>query len=265
MNKKGENKKFSPCIFSPKNRRGSHIDVILSFIIFISFIVFFYAMIQPNIISKADKTAFLNYMGGELIKNLTGAEINTISFQVNPSYLHSCLQLVDFTGSAEISSMNLVLKNLTGTAFTAYKSGNDLYISMNPDQNTRFFKAYYSPNFNPVGDWGLFSSECNFLLGYETSDYSINKKENYTSIYIWEDRINSLIDTYNNNYDSLKSQFNIPPKDNFGFGFIYQNQTTITTDKTAPTTANTYSGTFPVAYISANNNLEAGNLIVKVW
>jgi hypothetical protein len=247
-----------------KDKRGSHIDVILSFVIFISFIVFFYAMIQPNITSKADKTAFLDYMGAELIKNLTGNNLTAISIHVEPQSPHSCLRLGNFMSNAGISSMSLVLKNLTGATFPTYKSGSDLYIDMSQGQSAEFFKAYYSPSFNLIAENTLGNCDPALTLDTLPNSYSINKKEDYTSYYIWGNSINQLITNYNNDYGSVKNWFNLSSTDNFGFGFTYQNQTTVRTNETVPVSVNIYSGAFPTAYISGNN-LEAGNLIVRVW
>jgi hypothetical protein len=250
------------------NKRGSHIDVILSFIIFIAFIVFFYAIIQTNVIAKSDKTAFLNFMGGQLVKNLTGINLTAISIQLNPNNPRSCLVLTGFQGSAGINSMSLVLKNLTGETFPVYKSGGDLYIDMSQNQNAKFFKVYYSPNFNIIADNVL--GACNPALQVNPPNnppntYSINKKEDYTSNYIWESSISSLINSYKQDYISVKEWFNVSIKDNFGFSFTYQNNTIVSTNETIPLTINVYSQTFPVAYISANNSLQSGNLIVRVW
>jgi len=249
------------------NKKGSHVDVILSFIIFIAFIVFFYAIIQTNVIAKADKTAFLNFVGGQLMKNLTGTNITAISLQVNPNSPDNCLVLTDFQGSAGISSMSLVLKNITGEDFPAYKSGSDLYIDMSQNQNAKLFKAYYSPDFNVLADNGL--DLCNALQinppNNPPNTYSISKEEDYTSSYILESSISSLINSTKEDYISVKEWFNVSLKDNFGFSFIYQNNTIVSANEIVPLTINVYSQTFPVAYVSANNSLQSGNLIVRVW
>ncbi len=264
MNKKGENRKFSSCIFSSRNHRGSNVDVILSFVIFISFMVFFYAIIQPNITIKNDRTEFLNYMGGELIKNLTGNNLTAISIQAEPQNPRDCLKLEGFMDNAGISSMSLILRNLTGTAFSAYKSGDDLYIDMAPDENTEFFNAYYSPGLSLIADNPL--GNCNPALREDEppNSYSIDREETYTSYYIWSGEIVKLIDNYNNDYDAVKEWFNLTSRDNFGFNFTYQNETTIGTNDNAPASVNVYSEAFPAVYIS-ESNLEAGNLIVRIW
>ncbi len=277
-NKKGENRKFFPCNFSPKNRkdrmstlllpknrRGSHIDVILSFVIFISFIIFLYAIIQPSLSSKEGKTVFLNYMGNKLIENLTGKNLTMISVLVEPQNPRSCLRLVSFKDNARISSFNVVLKNSTGRTFASYKSGSDLYIDMAPDQNSDLFRVYYSPNFSLIGDNPLGACNPALQLNSPPNSYSINRAETYTSYYAWGNNVAELIGAYNNDYSAVRNWFNLTTLQNFRFDFTYQNGTIIGTEDNIPLSVNIYSEIFPMTYVSDGGNLESGNLIVIVW
>ncbi|MDD5699835.1 MAG: hypothetical protein PHH00_01420 [Candidatus Nanoarchaeia archaeon] len=247
------------------NKRGSHIDVILSFVIFISFIIFLYALIQPSLNSKDGKSVFLNYMGEGLVKNLTGKNLTMISILVEPQNPKPCLKLTGFKSNARINSMAIIVKDSSGRTFASYKSGNDLYVDMTPDQNSELFQVYYSPDFSVIGENTL--GACNPALGLDNppNSYSINRAEAYTSYYAWGNNIAELISTYNNDYSSVKDWFNLTAMQNFRFDFTYQNGTVIGTEDNIPLSANVYSEIFPVVYISPNNNLEAGNLIVRVW
>lgn len=247
------------------DKRGSHIDVILSFVIFISFIIFLYAIIQPSLSSKEGKTVFLNYIGNELVKNLTGKNLTMTSILVEPQNPRSCLKLTGFKDNARISSMAIVVKNSSGMTFASYKSGSDLYIDMTPSQNSKLFHVYYSPDFSVIGDNPL--GPCNPALNLDASPngYSINRAETYTSHYAWGNNTAELISIYNNDYSSVKDWFNLTTMQNFRFDFTYQNGTIIGTEDNIPLSVNVYSEIFPIAYISQNNNLEAGSLIVRVW
>jgi hypothetical protein len=247
-----------------KNRRGSHIDVILSFVIFISFVIFFYAMIQPNITAREGKTAFLNYMESEIARNLSGRDLTAISILAEPQNPHTCLQLTGFAANAGISSLNLVLENSTGSIFPAYKSGGDLYIDMAADPNSKLFNAYYSPDFEVIEDNSLGGCTA-LILDTPPNSYSINREESYTYSYIWGNDIVKLIESYNSDYNSVKEQFDISEVNNFGFDFTYQDGTVIGTQNNIPASAVVYSGNSPVVYVSEGGGLEAGNLIVRVW
>lgn len=266
VNKRGENRKFSPCIFSSKNRKGSHVDVILSFVIFISFIIFFYAMIQSNVLTRGDKTTFLNFMGGKLIENLTGGDLIRINTVISYSGgAQNCIYLDPFATSTGISSFNLIVKNSTGVAFPSSYSGNTLYINTSLDpQSTYSFDIYYSSSFNVITAGTM--NGCKHLLEDNTNGYTIKQIENYSvEDYVWENNIKQLISLYNSSFASVRNEFNLVPSENFRFDFTYQNQTKIGTPNNIPVSVNVYSKLFPIVYVSENGPLEAGNLIVQVW
>ena len=246
------------------NKRGSHIDVILSFVIFISFVVFLYAMMQPNLTSRDSKIAFLNYMGNELAENLTGRNWTMIKTFIEPNSPKPCLSLLSFTTTAKINALNVIIKNATGTNFPAYKSGGDLYIDMSPDENTELLNVYYSPGFALVADNLL--GPCTPSLDSDLPNrYTLDREESYTSDYIWSEDIGKLIDAYDGDYNSVKDWFNLSAMNNFRFDFTYQNGTIIGTEDNIPASVNVYSEILPVVYISEGNNLEAGTLTVRVW
>jgi len=250
-----------------KSKRGSHVDVIISFVIFIGFVVFFYAIIQPNVTTKIGKTAFLDFMGGELIKNLTGGDLMRISTGIQyAGGLSDCVYLDPFATSAGITSFRLNVKNSTGAIFPASYSGNNLYINMSQDkQNNYLFSVYYSSSFSVITSGTM--NGCKHLTTLDSSNhYSIGQIENYSlENYIWENNIKQLISLYNSSYATVKDWFNLSASENFRFDFTYQNQTVIGTGNNIPASISVYSQIFPVVYISQNSSLEAGNLIVRAW
>ncbi|HTZ41844.1 MAG TPA: hypothetical protein VMC07_01390 [Candidatus Omnitrophota bacterium] len=250
-----------------KNKRGSHIDVILSFVIFVSFLILLYSLIQASVMGEQSKNSALDYLGNQIIQNLSSKNLTMISIYLSPQNSRPCLALTGFMANAGISSMRLVLKNSTGTTFPSYKSGNDLYIDMSQFQNSRLFYAYYSPDFNLISDNTLGTCNPALLVNPPNNPpniYSISYEEPYTSSYVWGGDIISLINLTNNNYDSVKNGFNVAKTDNFRFDFIYQNNTKIGMANNLPSSGSIYSKTLPVVYISGKN-LEAGQLIVSVW
>jgi hypothetical protein len=145
------------------NKRGSHVDVIISFIIFVSFIVFSYVLLQPTLTTQQNKESIASSIESSLVNNLS--------------------------------------------------VGNNISAQTISDNNTI-----------------------------------------------------QLINAYNQNYNSVKSWFNISPSDNFGFNFTYQNQTTIGTNDEVPKFSSVYSQAFSVLYITTNNNnTQSGLLTVRVW
>lgn len=245
------------------NKRGSHIDVIISFIIFISFIVFAYAILQPTLTTQEGKTSLASSLDTALANNLSG-NLTTISLAISQTSQANCIQLKDFFNNV-ISNPTITVGNSTGFVFPIYDSGGDLYIdtSSNPQLNL-IFDIYYSPAFNPIQTSGM-PSGCNALQqGSLQNNYVIGQISSSTQ-YIFDFNVIQLIDNYNSNYNSVKNWFNISAQDNFGFNFTYQNLTTIGTNSKVPGFTNVYSQAFPVSYLTSNNSLQSGLLTVRVW
>jgi len=53
------------------SKRGSHVGFILSFVIFVLFILFLYTTIQPAIKIQKEKTLFIDYLKDVLVENFT--------------------------------------------------------------------------------------------------------------------------------------------------------------------------------------------------
>ena len=88
-NKRGQIRKFSLCNFLPENCKGSHVGMILSFVIFVGFLFFVFTILQPKLNFSGNKQDFLDYLELELIKNVSAnfsiANIN-INEASNPNF-----------------------------------------------------------------------------------------------------------------------------------------------------------------------------------
>lgn len=246
------------------NKRGSHVDVIISFIIFISFIVFAYVILQPTLTTQADKTTLTNSLDTALAANLSGGNnLTIISFSAKQSTVKNCLQLSSFINNANIKT-TLVLRNSTGAIFPVYNSSGDLYVdvSSNPQLNY-FFDVYYSPAFNPVASGTL--PNCNLLQqGSSANNYMIGQIST-SSQYIYDFNIIRLINSYNANYGLIKNWFNLSGSDNFGFNFTYQNQSVTGTTYKVPAFTNVFAQGFPILYVNGNSSIQSGLLTIRVW
>ena len=68
---------ISCCNFFQKNRKGSHVGVVVSFVVFVTFLVFLYLIIQPATIRERDKQYILDYLKLNLVSNSTIALIKS--------------------------------------------------------------------------------------------------------------------------------------------------------------------------------------------
>ena len=247
------------------NKRGSNVDIIISFMIFISFLVFFYAMTSSSMRFQQDKSSDLNYLQEELTKNMT-SNLTIISVLTNsPGSTPNSLKLlgmVDNLNNLEIP-LNIVVANSTGTVFNSVNSGSDLYIDTSSGTgNPMLFDIYYSPLFNTISS-GTLTSPQSLKLNANTNNYTIEQVQEMN--YLFDFNIIQLIDEYDSNYTGVKNQLNLPPTDNFGFNFTYQNLTSIGTNDPKKIGTVVYSKLFPVLYLDKNSSIQEGNLIIRVW
>ena len=69
MKKKGAKMVLSHCNILEKNHRGSHVGVVISFVIFVTFLTFLYAILQPAIKLSGDEPGTLKYIEEKIIEN----------------------------------------------------------------------------------------------------------------------------------------------------------------------------------------------------
>ncbi len=72
------------------NKRGSHVGMMISFVIFITFLVFLYSILQPVIKTRQDKELVLDSLKTELLNMLNETtsvtEINELADRYNADY-----------------------------------------------------------------------------------------------------------------------------------------------------------------------------------
>ena len=64
------------------NKLGSHVGMIISFVIFITFIVFLYSVVKPAITTGEDKKTILSALEMQILNNIS-ANLTSASIQVN--------------------------------------------------------------------------------------------------------------------------------------------------------------------------------------
>ncbi len=249
-----------------KNKRGSHVGMIISFVVFITFIVFLYSILKPAVTSAEDKRTVLNYIEGKIEENLS-AEFMEISVkiidnpEVSPGVYYKCVRFEQFFTLIGTPPCCTIAKNETGNRQeTYYDSKWFSEMEMNRVNETNlFFKIYYSPEFDELGPPdGLYCKEVKWdNKAYEIS--SIDSDE-----YIFEENIYDLMNYYNNHYEELKTELSIPSGIEFEFGFIQSNGTRMHVGN-APKTTNVYATETPIQYVDNNANLLSGYISVKVW
>jgi len=229
-------------------KRGSHVGVVLSFVVFVTFLIFLYSILEPAIQTRGDKQNLLDYLKTEIIEESLG-ELITATIVINESYFppELCFEIEQISDKAFY-----IVKNQTGGITTSSSEGNKLKINWTNKEN-RFFKIYYSDE--ELNSYGLSEENCADADG----NYSISYVRNNN--YIFEDKIEELI---NYNKDDLRGLLDFPKEDDFWIGFEYEDGTIIKLEEPEVST-NIYAEEFPIQYIDRDANIKSGFINIKVW
>lgn len=250
-----------------KNKKASHVGVVLSFVIFITFLIFLYSVTEPAIKLQKDKEALLDYLEIELIKIFT-SNLTTATITINSTwYVEDCVKLLNLTEEIEIDS-RLIVKNKSGgipSSNISEEDNTDVIIYRN-DQDEVFFKIYNSEEFEELNQTTEFF--CTELgrdeigWGGHPNGYNVGLVRSET--YLFEEKIIELIEDYNSNYTELKSSLNIPAGSEFGFGITYSNQTKKATEEKNIST-NIYVKEIPIQYVNKEANINLGYMNIQIW
>ena len=236
-------------------KRGSHVGVVISFILFILFIFFFYIIIQPAITSEGKRNLF-DYLKGQATY-LFSANITEVSIIISKPNPQNCVELPDFFDKINVGDRFIVRND--SEKFTSEKSVNNLRINRD---GSLFFRVYGSEEFDIGADT---ISECESLV--EGSEYTIGLVKKDKNIF--ETKIIEFFEDYEINYENVKKRLKIPVENEFGIDFVYANGTTISAQNEqvqAPTsTVNIYVDETPIQYISRNAAKEIGTFRIRIW
>jgi hypothetical protein len=252
-------------IFLIKNKIGSHVGMMLSFIIFITFVVFVFAVLKPAINIGDGKQTILDDTESKIMMNistnLTGASISFTGIS-NPE--EKCVTLQNIIAVLNIiPPYRVIIKNEMGETQQAYlydPTIANIEINRGSTDNT-FFRLYESPKFTGLTTNRL--SGCFMIKNTEiSSDYDIGTV--YSGSYAFESMIRELTEQYISNYSSVKESLKISPASEFSFYVILSNGSRI--EASQPTNAkNIYAQETPIQYVDKDANIQAGYIITKIW
>jgi len=224
----------------------SHVGVVLSFVIFVTFILFIYIIVKPAI-GTENKQNLLNHLKEVLIERAS-TELTSVSVLIGTGS-QTCVKLSGFFNEIEIGN-RIIVKNNLGEILTAKISGQDLFVE---NGNEKFLKIYGSENFSDTDLGTMPSCQLDYTFGLIRSEKNI-----------FEKRIIHVIESYNDNYESLKEELNIASGNEFRLDFIYANGTIISTEK-KEVLVSVFVDEFQIQYISKDAVRELGSLNVGIW
>ena len=231
-------------------KKGSHVGVVLSFVIFVTFLVLIYLIIQPSL-NVEEKQHLANFVETKVIER-SSSDLTTTSVGVSTS--SGCVVLMNIFGLTDLGT-NLKIINDEGESISGGIDGNNLVVSRTDEV---LIKIQESSEFSNIGT--MDPGSCTPLTESSTYDIGLIKTEEY----LFETQILQTISDYGTGYGALKTEFNVVKLDNFGLGFKYVNGTTIDTE--APlSTISIYAIENSLQYINKEGAIETGTLIIRAW
>lgn len=254
-----------------KSKKGTHVGVVLSFVIFVTFLIFIYSILGTKIQSQTSKQNILDELRMKiLIEDFlsSSVEILTINYIAgSPGGVKNCIQFnVVSTNLDDIinddTKNHLKIKNENGD-FLNYQflgeGAKNLRISPVDSEQDTILKVYYSED--------ITSTETSLSNCKHIDDDKIVRGQIKTESIIIESNIISLIERYNTDCgETLKTELGVPEGSDFIFSFEFADETIIKpTCREIPNTLNIYAARIPVIYLDEDANILLGYVTIKVW
>jgi hypothetical protein len=232
-----------------KNKKGSHVGMVLSFTIFITFLIFAYIIIGPPAIFKNEIKYTIEPIKKNVFEKLFEEIIIIRAYDTDNS--GGCIQF-DINNPFTLSQV--LVKNSNGIEINSSLSGETISI----EGGQGFMKIYLSnSSFEKENTWT--GDSCVTI-----SPKNILEEERIT-----EKKIINLINLTENHYDEAKEYLNIR-KNEFSLHFMYNNSHIIGKEKVLvdgieEIKTNIYARTFKIDYLDINGEEKIGGFIIKTW
>ena len=228
------------------DKRGlQHVEFVLSFVIFVGFLIFALYFFSPFKESKVVESS-LFYTMNEIDK-MASVQLETFSVVINDSVNDKTvgikLNVPEGYNSKAIDS--------SGNDLESYFDGTNAFVNRN---NDRFFTVELSEVFS--------GNELNGVI-LDDSNYTISSSDERNVLS--EKKFMDIIKRYNSNYDELKKDFNLGDREDFSFSLVFSENDKIVAEKIIPKGLQVFSKTKKFETIRTDGSIAFADLIVRVW
>ena len=229
-----------------KNKKASHVGVVLSFVIFITFLIFLYSAVEPRIKLDKSKQFSLDFLKVELLKEISSnLTIITVSGEVNGN--RRCLE-IDI-GDLFLEGQNAIVKDKEERIVGLDLSEDVLKIKSSKGV-VEVFKIYFSKEFEDNSE--------NLKKCSNAEIKRINTNE-----YVFEKKITETLEAVEIDYETIKNKFKLSIDTEFGFSFVDKAGQIIGTQE-KDVSINIYAEEIPIQYVDENANINSGFINIKV-
>jgi hypothetical protein len=235
-----------------KNKKGSHFSIIISIVLFVTFLTFVFVFLGPTFSVQKDNNLAMEHLNVELT-NLMSSDLTLISFSIpegySPGVNSDCLRI----GHPGNYTLNYTLKDINGVVLTPSSAGSDLAFDWT-NRSNKLFKASYI-------EGTLETNSAIYFACYDPTEtiesITVDKK-------IIESKVEDVILIYEENYEDFKESLNIPFNSEFNFNFTYDDGTSIS-PSIEINSPEIYIKEFVVEYVDKEANINVGKLAISVW
>jgi len=236
------------------NKRGSHVGMILSFLVFMTFVGFLYSVIEPATRSQADKLDLMKFLKIELLKEFS-ADMSTLTIKI--PVIPRVIKCVSFPiPDIDLEGRGVVAKDIDGNLFPSHVLLGRTEMTV---AGKGVFKIYYSEEFGMGVDIG----SCTQLTEdmYEVSLFKTDEEIFGSKIL----NVSELINLDQKYYEELKQKFGVGVGEEFGFVFNDENKNFISGTEEKNVSTDIFVEELPIQYIDSEANIKSGFLNIKVW
>ena len=241
------------------NKRGSHVGVVVSFVIFVTFLIFLYTMLQPITVKERGREYILDYLTLNLLGEATGNMTSMLITVLESTGNQDCIDMQDFPEIPENQVENLLIKDSEDVvyAYQVRPSGN---VWIDTGKNfIGILRVYYGDDVerSPQG----VNTGCN------PKPYAIGYIRVFSEIF--GEKIYELNESYYVDYEGLKAHLGIPEDTEFNFYVLDGQRSDPPIIKAAlyptPTDRSVYVEETPIQYLDEDGNMLFGFLLVEIW
>ena len=233
-----------------KNKKAGHVGMILSFTIFIGFILFLFAVLNPFSYDSEGKDFTLDFTFNKVF-NYLSSNVTIVDFIANGKLSggDNCSK-VD-SSSFGASGMFFIVKDISGNIIPASVNGDFLNV-FNDAESSIFTKIYYSPE-----SFNIYSTTQSNCSNGVVKSVVFDK-------YVFESRIDDLVYNYEYRYEDLREEFEVPTGVNFDFGFEFVNGSYIV-GSGKDVSQEIFLREKIIQYINFDGDIVSGILRVRIW
>lgn len=236
-----------------KNKKASHVDIMISFAIFVVAVVYLFGILGPLVIGPKNQEELLE-IALEGVKEKLTSNVTSISVYISPEVEEAC---VDFLGLRnKIGTNPVIVVDGTGEKKDYDLGGYNLRAKVNPLMKN-FYKIYSSEDFENTE---ISLTECQEV---SAAEYSLGLFKNEE--YVYEKKAEEAVDYYQYNYDGFKTEVGLSLSDDFGFDFINSDGEVVGIGQGTNLSRSVYSKEITTRYINDDGEINVGRIVVRIW